>query len=74
MNIDTKNKDQCHLQAVTDPISERLDELADLAAVWKRHREAGRTLEHTRTAILNIAREMTVIIDALETAKCQNRS
>jgi hypothetical protein len=41
------------IQLASDPIAERLDELADLAEVWKRRRQARQSTDSVRDALLN---------------------
>jgi hypothetical protein len=41
------------IQLASDPIAERLDELADLAEVWKRRRQARQSTDSVRAALLN---------------------
>ena len=44
-----------------DEIAERLDELADLGAVWNKHREAGRTPHAVRQAMITVAGEIEML-------------
>jgi hypothetical protein len=49
------------LQIVRDPIAEKLDELADLAELWKAGRKKGRDSESIRTAMLHAAGVITFL-------------
>lgn len=46
------------LVVVTDPVAEKLDELADMAEVWKRHRSKSHTPAVTRIALLMLMGEI----------------
>ena len=47
------------IQIEHDEIAERLDELADLASIWNKHRQAGRTPSATRQAMIMVIKEIS---------------
>lgn len=42
----------------TDPLTDRLDELADVAKHWQRNREKGRTPQAIHAAMIQLAGEI----------------
>jgi len=49
------------IEVARDPIAEKLDELADLAELWKAGRKKGRDSESIRTAIVHAAGVITFL-------------
>ncbi len=49
------------IEAVSDPISEKIDEMADLCEYWKRNRDKGRNPTAVRSALLMLAGEVSIM-------------
>lgn len=49
------------LQLMRDPVADQLDELADLAEVWKRRRQNGQSADSVRVAMLNACGVVAVL-------------
>lgn len=47
----------------TDPVAERLDEMADLSECWKKNRDKGRMPSAVRQALIYLCREVCVVED-----------
>ncbi len=48
--------------ALRDPIAERLDELADMAEWWRKHRAKGRNPTGIRAGMVTLCEEVTGLV------------
>jgi len=49
------------MELVSDPVAEKLDEMADLSEVWRRSRDKMRPAGSIRAAMLMLADEITIL-------------
>ena len=53
--------EQGKIEVVTDPVAEKLDDLADICEYWKRHRDKGRNPTAIRAALIMLANELAIL-------------